>query len=333
MLPVGLDPEPGPPLAAPDPVRGRLRHWLGMKYRLASHDDAEAIRTIYNREVLGSTVTFDLVPRTAEDQLAWMDEHSGAHPAVVAVDDHDRVCGFGSLSPYRPRPAYRTTVEDSVYVDRTPGPGGGPGPARASWSRLAGAHGFHAVMARIVGGHEASIGCTRPAASSSSGSSARWAGSSGDGSTSCSCSCSSTAELGRASLTDSDAVPSWHEHWRHAPDFELEDETGTPAQPRRTAGKGPVVLYFYPMAHDPRLHQGELPLPRPGAEFADAGRAAGRHIGRQGRKAEAVLRQAQLRLPAPLRSRQVGRPGLRGAPGTGHHPQQADHVRHRIGRR
>ena len=75
-----------------------------MKYRLATHDDAEAIRTIYNREVLGSTVTFDMVARTAEDQLAWMDEHSGAHPAVVAVDDLDRVCGFGSLSPYRPRP-------------------------------------------------------------------------------------------------------------------------------------------------------------------------------------------------------------------------------------
>ena len=88
-----------------------------MKYRLATHDDAEAIRTIYNREVLGSTVTFDMVPRSPLDQLAWMDEHSGAHPAVVAVDDLDRVRGFGSLSPYRPRPAYRTTVEDSVYVD------------------------------------------------------------------------------------------------------------------------------------------------------------------------------------------------------------------------
>ena len=104
-----------------------------MKYRLASHDDAEAIRAIYNREVLGSTVTFDMVARTLEDQLAWMDEHSGAHPAVVAVDDHDRVCGFGSLSPYRPRPAYRTTVEDSVYVDaRRAGPGRRAGAARGA---------------------------------------------------------------------------------------------------------------------------------------------------------------------------------------------------------
>jgi len=129
-----------------------------MKYRLATLDDAESIRTIYNREVVGSTVTFDLVPRTPEDQMAWMDEHSGAHPVVVAVDDDGRVAGFASISPYRPRPAYRTTVENSVYVD----PGfQGQGVGRGLLSELlvlAEAHGFHAVIARIVGHHEASIG-------------------------------------------------------------------------------------------------------------------------------------------------------------------------------
>jgi phosphinothricin acetyltransferase len=129
-----------------------------MKYRLAAHDDAEAIRTIYNAEVLGSTVTFDMVARTAEEQLAWMDEHSGAHPAVVAIDDRDRVCGFGSLSPYRSRPAYRTTVENSVYVDsEARGLGVGKG-LLLELLRLASTHGFHAVMARIVGGHQTSIG-------------------------------------------------------------------------------------------------------------------------------------------------------------------------------
>src|ERR1700744_2794206 len=114
-----------------------------MKYRLATLDDAEAIRTIYNREVLGSTVTFDMVARSAEDQLAWMDEHSGAHPAVVAVDDFEQVRGFGARSPYRARPAYRTTVEDSVYVDAD---GRGQGVGRGLLTELvglAGAHGFH----------------------------------------------------------------------------------------------------------------------------------------------------------------------------------------------
>lgn len=129
-----------------------------MIFRLASTDDCEAIRTIYNREVLTSTVTFDLVARTEEDQLAWMDEHSGAHPAVVAEDDVGRVCGFGSLSPWRSRPAYRTTVEDSVYVDPDfQGRGVGRG-ILEELVRLAESHGFHTIMARVVGGHEASIG-------------------------------------------------------------------------------------------------------------------------------------------------------------------------------
>lgn len=129
-----------------------------MEYRLATVEDSEAIRAIYNKEVTGSTVTFDLVPRTADEQLVWIDEHSGAWPAVVAVDQSGRVAGFGSLSPYRTRPAYRTTVEDSVYVDESSrGQGVGKGLLQ-ELVRLAGAHGFHTVIARIVGGHEASIG-------------------------------------------------------------------------------------------------------------------------------------------------------------------------------
>ncbi len=128
--------------------------------RLATFDDAESIRLIYNREVTSSTVTFDLVPRTLEDQLAWLDAHAGAHPAVVAVHLGE-VVGFGSLSSYRHRPAYATTVEDSVYV-RHDQRGQGIGLLLLEeLVRLGRAHGFHAMMARVVGGHEASIGLHR----------------------------------------------------------------------------------------------------------------------------------------------------------------------------
>jgi len=129
--------------------------------RLAAIDDAEAIRAIYNPEVADSTVTFDLVPRTLAEQQEWLTARSGAHAAIVAVDDAGQVIGFGSLSPYKERPAYSTTVEDSVYVARGHQ---GEGIGRALLQelvRLARAHGFHAVMARIVGGHEASIALHR----------------------------------------------------------------------------------------------------------------------------------------------------------------------------
>ena len=91
---------------------------VGFTVRLAERRDAGAIRAIYNVEVAESTVTFDLVPRTLDEQVEWIDAHSGAHPAVVAVDEAGEVVGFGSLSPFKDRAAYSTTVEDSVYVRR-----------------------------------------------------------------------------------------------------------------------------------------------------------------------------------------------------------------------
>lgn len=127
---------------------------------MARPEDAEAIRVIYNREVTTSVCTFDLVPRSLESQRAWIASHAGAHPAVVAADDA-AVVGFGSLSPYRDRPAYATTVEDSVYVHHDHRRRGIGRLLLADLVRLGRLHGFHAMMARIVGGHEPSIALHR----------------------------------------------------------------------------------------------------------------------------------------------------------------------------
>ena len=132
-----------------------------MRTRLAERRDAEATRAIYNLEVLESTVTFDLVARSLADQEQWISEHAGGHPAIVAVDEADTVLGFASLSPFKPRAAYAPTVEDSVYVHRD-GRGQGIGELLLRNILTLGTdHGFHSVMARIVGGHEASIALHR----------------------------------------------------------------------------------------------------------------------------------------------------------------------------
>ena len=47
-------------------------------------------------------------------------------------------------------------------------------------------------------------------------------------------------------------------------DFELPDQTGTPRKLSALLSDGPVVLFFYPAAMTPGLHEGSLPLPRPG---------------------------------------------------------------------
>jgi L-amino acid N-acyltransferase len=132
--------------------------------RLATADDAEPIMAIYNREVTTSTATFDLVPRSLDDQRAWLAARSGAFSAIVAVIARDvdggdvdgEVVGFASLSPYKERAAYRTTVEDSVYVHRDHT---GRGIGRLLLSGLvdvARDSGFHCVIARIEAGGAAS---------------------------------------------------------------------------------------------------------------------------------------------------------------------------------
>ena len=124
--------------------------------RLAAIADAVAIAEIYNREVMQSTATFDLVPRTIEQQQEWLAARSGAFAAIVAVDEARRVVGFASLSPYKERAAYRTTVEDSVYVhqDFT-----ARGIGKALLGRLvevARESGFHSMIGRIEASGEAS---------------------------------------------------------------------------------------------------------------------------------------------------------------------------------
>jgi L-amino acid N-acyltransferase len=128
-----------------------------MMLRLATVADAETLRAIYNREVLETTNTFDLEPRSLEEQQVWIAEREGALGVVVAEVD-GQVVGFASLSPYRPRAAYRTTVENSVYVDQS---ARGSGVGRALMQELidvATKRGFHTIVAHIVAGHEPSIG-------------------------------------------------------------------------------------------------------------------------------------------------------------------------------
>ena len=128
-----------------------------MRVRLARRTDGDAIRSIYNAEVTGSTATFDLVPRSVDEQMAWLAEHRGPYPAIVAVDEAETVLGFGSLSEYKNRPSYATTVEDSVYVGAAHRGNGVGRLLLDELVELATRHGFHSVIARIGGDNASSI--------------------------------------------------------------------------------------------------------------------------------------------------------------------------------
>ncbi len=126
-----------------------------MEIRLARPGDAEAIRAIYNHEVTTSTATFDLVERSSEDQQAWLAARAGAFSVLVAEIDDDLV-GFASLSPFRERAAYRSTVENSVYVAADHRGRGVADRLLENLLEVARTSGFHSVIARIGGNNEAS---------------------------------------------------------------------------------------------------------------------------------------------------------------------------------
>ena len=124
--------------------------------RPATPSDNDAIAAIWNREVVQTATTTDTEPRGPEAQRAWLAAHGPGHPVIVAVEDHD-VVAFGALSPYRPKPSYARTVEDSVYVkDGWRGKGLG-GVVLDHLLALAQAHGHRSVIARITGINEASL--------------------------------------------------------------------------------------------------------------------------------------------------------------------------------
>ena len=127
-----------------------------MLIRLAEQADSGAIRRIYNQEVRQSAATFDLVERTPEGQAAWLSERSGAFSVLVAEFDN-LIVGFAALSPYKERAAYRTTVENSVYVDPDSRGRGVADGLLVELLAVARTSGFHVVVARIGGGNEASI--------------------------------------------------------------------------------------------------------------------------------------------------------------------------------
>src|ERR1700722_1257197 len=83
--------------------------------RPATESDLAAINDIYNHYVLYSTCTYQEEPETLDGRRRWFKRHSDKYPVIVAATD-GQVAGWGSLSAFHERSAYRRTVENSVYI-------------------------------------------------------------------------------------------------------------------------------------------------------------------------------------------------------------------------
>ncbi|RME18023.1 MAG: N-acetyltransferase family protein [Alphaproteobacteria bacterium] len=87
--------------------------------RSCREGDLPAVQAIYADAVLNGTASFETAPPDlAEMTRRWRALREGGFPYLVAVDE-ETVLGYAYAGPYRPRRAYRATVENSVYVAAT----------------------------------------------------------------------------------------------------------------------------------------------------------------------------------------------------------------------
>ena len=83
--------------------------------REARDDDAEGIAAVFAPYVTDSVFTFETVPPTPEQWRAKRrDLDAQGLPFLVLATDE--VLGFAYTSPWRPKPAYRHTVETTIYL-------------------------------------------------------------------------------------------------------------------------------------------------------------------------------------------------------------------------
>jgi L-amino acid N-acyltransferase YncA len=87
-----------------------------VRVRDARSHDAPAIAAIYAHYVHTSVATFATDPPTAQDWLDRLAQQRTQGLPLIVGDEDGAVVGYAHLSPWRPRPAYRFTVEDSIYL-------------------------------------------------------------------------------------------------------------------------------------------------------------------------------------------------------------------------
>ena len=84
--------------------------------RPITKDDIASCLDVYNYEVVNGVATLDLEPRTLTEWQEWYEAHQTSEHCIFVGLIDDVVVGYASLSPYRTKDAFKSTVELSIYI-------------------------------------------------------------------------------------------------------------------------------------------------------------------------------------------------------------------------
>lgn len=123
---------------------------MAVQIRPANRADLPRLTEIYNYYVINTPVTFDIEPYTLERRAAWFDQFAAAGRYRLMIAEVDgKVEGYAGTTRWRPKAAYDTTVETTVYSSpETAGKGIGRKLYAALFEAIAGEN-----VNRIVGGY------------------------------------------------------------------------------------------------------------------------------------------------------------------------------------
>jgi phosphinothricin acetyltransferase len=123
----------------------------GLVTRAARLDDLPRLTEIYNHYVVHSPATFDLEPKTLDQRREWLAQfaETGRYRLLVAEED-GVILGYAGTMRWRPKPAYDTTVETSIYcAPESVGRGVGGNLYAALFDAIAGEN-IHRIVAGYV---------------------------------------------------------------------------------------------------------------------------------------------------------------------------------------
>ncbi len=82
-------------------------------------EHGEAILAILNDAIENSTALYDYKPRTMDSMVSWFEtKRAGGFPVIGLISEAGELMGFGSFGAFRMQPAYKYTVEHSIYLHR-----------------------------------------------------------------------------------------------------------------------------------------------------------------------------------------------------------------------
>ena len=114
-----LEEEYNPPRRLPPHLRPAppAEPRFAFSIRDATERDVPDMLEIYNHYVANSTVTFDEDALTLKEMRSkFRHQRDAGYPWIVAVSPSGQVLGYANVSPWKPKAAYRYTVEDSIYL-------------------------------------------------------------------------------------------------------------------------------------------------------------------------------------------------------------------------